>query len=184
MASSSCQQNKHSPSTSTVICFFKIILRQTLQNEDFIKEQLPCSGQQPVKRPEEPKTRDVDSSPNTQNMTLNEGQQKKRLNEPLPREVWGQPRKTLRAPVSFASKGRQLENDTQIKDVEISFYSHGIKSKEKNHEMPVSVNQDSNGKRNRRRKDSESPVRPCPTRPESLKELKSLSGKRPLSSSR
>ncbi|XLT45086.1 hypothetical protein HN873_037690, partial [Arachis hypogaea] len=29
-------------------------------------------------------------------------------------------------------------------DVERSFNSHGIKSKEKNHEMPVSVNQDSN----------------------------------------
>ncbi|XLR51583.1 hypothetical protein S83_002255 [Arachis hypogaea] len=146
---------------------------------DQIKEQLPCSGQQPMRRPEEPKTRDVDSSPNTQNMTLNEGRQKKRLNEPLTREVRDQPRKKLRALVSSAFKGRQLENDTQIKDVERSFNSHGIKSKEKNYEMPVSVNQDSNGKRNRRRKDSESPVRPCPTRLESLKEAKKFKWEKP-----
>ncbi|QHO21724.1 uncharacterized protein DS421_11g349190 [Arachis hypogaea] len=64
-------------------------------------------------------------------------------------------------------------------DVERSFNSHGIKSKEKNHEMPVSVNQDSNGKRNRRRKDSESPVRPCPIRPESLKEAKKFKWEKP-----
>ncbi|XLT15034.1 hypothetical protein HN51_060724 [Arachis hypogaea] len=191
MAFSSCQQNKYSPSTSTVISFFKIVLRQALQDDDFppdgtewivewinhdggilfkngwkefvayysldhrhllwfeynigtshmevyifandqIKEQLPRRSQQPVKRPEEQKTRDVDSSPNTQNMRLNEGLLKKRLNEPLPREVQGQPRKKLRALVSSASKG----------------------------------------KKNRRRKDSESPVRPCPIRPESLKEAK------------
>ncbi|QHO04622.1 hypothetical protein HN51_060722 [Arachis hypogaea] len=73
---------------------------------DQIKEQLPRSSQQPVKRPEEQKTRDVDSSPNTQNMRLNEGLLKKRLNEPFPREVQGQPKKKLRALVSSASKDR------------------------------------------------------------------------------
>ncbi|XP_025607540.1 B3 domain-containing transcription factor VRN1 isoform X2 [Arachis hypogaea] len=268
MASSSRQQNEHSPSTSTVICFFKIVLRQALQDENFlpikftekygsdlsnplylkppdgtewsiewinhdgeilfkngwkefvayysldhghllrfgynigtshmevhifdmsclqieypandqIKEQLPRRGQQPVKKQEEQKTRDVDSNRNTQNMRLNEGSQKKRLNEPLPRELRGQPRKKLRALLSSGSKDRQLENDTQIKDVERSFDSHGIKSKEKNHEMPVSVNQDSNGKRNRRRKDSESPVMPCPIRLKSLKEAMKFKWEKP-----
>ncbi|XLU69747.1 hypothetical protein S245_028800, partial [Arachis hypogaea] len=56
----------------------------------------------------------------------------------------GQLRKKLRALVSSASKGRQLRNDTQIRDLERSLSLHDIKSKEKNHEMPVSVNQDSN----------------------------------------
>ncbi|XLU36147.1 hypothetical protein S245_072213 [Arachis hypogaea] len=36
MASSSSQQNKQSPSTSTVISFFKIILKQALQDDDFV----------------------------------------------------------------------------------------------------------------------------------------------------
>ncbi|RYR17300.1 hypothetical protein HN51_038210 [Arachis hypogaea] len=144
---------------------------------DQIKEQLPRRGQQqPVKRPEEP--RDVDSSSNTQNMRLNQGRQKKRLYEQLPRDVQGQLRKKLRALVSSASKGRQLKNDTQIRDLERSLSLHNIKSKEKNHEMPVSVNQDSNGKRNRG-KDSLSSVRPCPTRPESLKEAKKFKWKKP-----
>ncbi|KAL1292258.1 hypothetical protein AAHE18_20G258500 [Arachis hypogaea] len=111
-------------------------------------------------------------------MRLNEGPQKKRLNE-LPREVRGQPTKKLRALVSSASKSRQLENDTQIRDVERSLNSHGIKSKEKNREMLVSVNQDYNGKRNRRRKDSESSIRPCPARPESLKEAKKFKWEKP-----
>ncbi|QHO04619.1 hypothetical protein HN51_060730 [Arachis hypogaea] len=269
MASSSRQQNKHSPSTSTETSFFKIILRKALQDGNFkltkkftrqygsvlsnplylkppdgtewkvywtnhdgvilfkkgwkefvayysldhghllyfeynigtshievrihdmschqieypandhIKEQLPRRDQQPVKRPKESKTRDVDSSPNTQNMRLNEEQQKKRLNEPLPGGVRGQPEKKMRALVSSASKSRQLENDTQIRDGERSLSSHGIKSKEKNHEVPVSVNQDSNGKRNRRRKDSESSVRLCPARPESLKEAKKFKREKP-----
>ncbi|XP_057736982.1 B3 domain-containing protein LOC_Os12g40080-like [Arachis stenosperma] len=271
MASSSRQQNKHSPSTSTSTgtSFFKIILRKALQNENFkltkkfttqygsvvsnplylkprdgiewkvywtnhdgailfkkgwkefvafysldhghllwfeynigtshievriydmscheikypandqIKEQPPCRGQQPVKRPKEPKIIDVDSSPNTQNMRLNEGQQKKRLNEPRSGGVRGQPRKKMRALVSSASKSRQLEDDTQIRNVERSLNSHDIKSKEKNHEMPVSVNRDSNGKRNRRRKDSESSIRPCPARPESLKDAKKFKWEKP-----
>ncbi|RYR32291.1 hypothetical protein Ahy_A10g046882 isoform B [Arachis hypogaea] len=271
MASSSRQQNKHSPSfsTSTGTSFFKIILRKALQNENFkltkkfttqygsvvsnplylkprdgiewkvywtkhdgailfkkgwkefvayysldhghllwfeynigtsyievriydmscheikypandqIKEQSPCRGQQPVKRPKEPKIIDVDSSPNTQNMRLNEGQQKKRLNEPRSGRVRSQPRKKMRALVSSASKSRQLEDDTQIRNVERSLNSHDIKSNEKNYEMPVSVNRDSNGKRNRRRKGSESPVMPCLTRLESLKEAKKFKWEKP-----
>ncbi|XLS70229.1 hypothetical protein HN51_027094 [Arachis hypogaea] len=90
----------------------------------------------------------------------------------------GQLRKKLRALVSSASKGRQLRNDTQIRDLERSLSLHDIKSKEKNHEMPVSVNQDSNGKRNRE-KDSLSSVRPYPTRPESLKEAKKFKWEKP-----
>ncbi|XP_020969277.1 B3 domain-containing transcription factor VRN1-like isoform X4 [Arachis ipaensis] len=241
MASSNGQQNKYSPSSSTMIRFFKVILRKTLQDENFklpkkftrkygsglsnplylkppdgtewrvnwtnhdgrtlfkrgwkefvayyslddghvlwfdynigtshievqifdmsglqieypandqIKEHPPQHRVQPVERPKEQQTRDVDSSPNTQNLRLNEGRQKKRLNEPLLGGVQGQSRKKLRAPVSSASKGRQLENDTQIKE----------------------------GKRNRRRKDSESSVRPYPARPESLKEAKKFKWEKP-----
>ncbi|XLR05576.1 hypothetical protein S83_071774 [Arachis hypogaea] len=128
---------------------------------DQIKEHPPQHRGHPVKRPKEQQTIDVDNSPNTQNMRLNEGRQEKRLNEPMS-GVGGQSRKKLRAPVSSASKGRQLESDTQIRE--------SIKSKKKNHKMPV--NQDSNGKRNRKRKDSESSVRPCLARPKSLKEAK------------
>ncbi|XP_057739565.1 B3 domain-containing transcription factor VRN1-like isoform X1 [Arachis stenosperma] len=261
MAPSNYQQNKHSSSSSTVIRFFKIIVRESLQDENFmlpkkftrkygsglsnplylkppdgtewrvnwtnrngrtlfkrgwkefvayysldhghvlwfeynigtshieveifdmscleieypandqIKKHPPQHRGQPVKRPKEQQTRDVDNSPNTQNMRLNEGRQKKRLNEPLSGGVRGQPRKKLRAPVSSASKGRQLENDAQIRK--------GIKSEKKNHKMTVSVNQDSNGKSNRRRKDSESSVRPYPAKPESLKEANKFKWEKP-----
>ncbi|XP_025684543.1 B3 domain-containing protein Os12g0591400 [Arachis hypogaea] len=147
----------------------KILMAKGIEEEKILN--LLLGPIQPVERPKEQQTRDVDSSPNTQNLRLNEGRQKKRLNEPLLGGVQGQSRKKLRAPVSSASKGRQLENDTQIKE--------GIRFKKKNHKKTVSVNQDSNGKRNRRRKDSESSVRPYPARPESLKEAKKFKWEKP-----
>ncbi|XP_015946762.2 B3 domain-containing transcription factor VRN1 [Arachis duranensis] len=137
---------------------------------DQIKEHPPQHRVEPVERPKEQQTRDVDSSPNTQNMRLNEVRQKKISNEPL-LGVRGQLRKKLRAPVSSASKGRQLENDTQIRE--------GIKFEKKNHKMPVSINQDSNGKRNRKSKDFESSVSPCLARPESLKKAKKFKWEKP-----
>ncbi|MED6175137.1 hypothetical protein PIB30_075558 [Stylosanthes scabra] len=125
---------------------------------DQIKEQLPRCRGRPWKCLKEPipsspstakqlrsatTTRDVDSSPNTQNMRLNEGR----------------PRKRLKASMSSPSKCIQLENDTQIRDVERSLNPQG--------------------KKNRRRQDSKSSVRPCPARPESLKEAKKFKWENP-----
>ncbi|MED6208327.1 hypothetical protein PIB30_044018 [Stylosanthes scabra] len=105
---------------------------------DQIKEQLSRRRGQPCNCLKEPissspsiskqlrsatTTRDVDSSPNTQNMRLNEGR----------------PRKRLKALMSSPSKC----------------------------------------KKNRRRQDSKSSVRPCPARPESLKEGKKFKWKNP-----
>ncbi|MED6219258.1 hypothetical protein PIB30_034078 [Stylosanthes scabra] len=287
MASSSFQQNKHSPSKSNVIRFFKIIIRKALQDgnlklpnkftnkygsglpnplylkppdgtewkvdwtnhddgillekgwkefaayysldnghllcfeynngtshievhildmsgleidypavpaDDKIKEQLPRRRGRPRKSPKEPiplspstskqlrsaiTTIDVDSSPNTQNIIrLNEGQQRKRLNEPLPR-VRGRPRKKPKAPMSSPFNSTQLENDTQIRDVERSLNPQSIESEKTNLEMAVSFNQDSNGEKNRRRQDSKSSVRPGPARSEPLKEAKKFKWESP-----